>query len=148
LSVYNKSDEHEIIYYQECLNEEKMGVVETLVFCKLNDYREQANREILPSRRRETWFVYRYNKRVYKVCKIEKRGDYIKIFISKGNFLWILIFYRKNFFWRNLSEKVEKNPNFWGRSIWSTFISLKILRWVKWKVKYFYFTIVMYVENI
>jgi hypothetical protein len=22
-----------------------MGVVETLVFCKLNDYREQANRE-------------------------------------------------------------------------------------------------------
>jgi len=45
LSVYNKSDEHEVIYYQECLNEEKMGVVETLVFCKLNDYREQANRE-------------------------------------------------------------------------------------------------------
>ena len=45
LSVYNKSDEHEVIYYQECLNEEKMGVIETLVFCKLNDYREQANRE-------------------------------------------------------------------------------------------------------
>jgi len=45
LSVYNKSDEHEVIYYQECLNEEKMGVVETLIFCKLNDYREQANRE-------------------------------------------------------------------------------------------------------
>ena len=45
LSVYNKSDEHEVIYHQECLNEEKMGVVETLVFCKLNDYREQANRE-------------------------------------------------------------------------------------------------------
>jgi hypothetical protein len=45
LSVYNKSDEHEVIYYQECPDEEKMSVVETLVFCKLNEYREQANRE-------------------------------------------------------------------------------------------------------
>lgn len=45
LSVYNKSDEHEVVYYQECPDEEKMSVVETLVFCKLNDYREQANRE-------------------------------------------------------------------------------------------------------
>jgi len=45
LSVYNKSDEHEVIYYQECPDEERMSVVETLVFCKLNEYREQANRE-------------------------------------------------------------------------------------------------------
>ena len=45
LSVYNKSDEHEVVYYQECINEERMSVVETLVFCKLNKYREQANRE-------------------------------------------------------------------------------------------------------
>ena len=45
LSVYNKSDEHEVVYYQECPDEEKMSVVETLVFCKLNEYREQANRE-------------------------------------------------------------------------------------------------------
>ena len=45
LSVYNKSDEHEVVYYQECINEERMSVVETLVFCKLNQYREQANRE-------------------------------------------------------------------------------------------------------
>ena len=43
LSVYNKSDEHEVIYYQECPDEERMRVVETLVFCKLNEYREQAN---------------------------------------------------------------------------------------------------------
>ena len=45
LSVYNKSDEHEVVYYQECLNEEKMGLVESFVFYKLNEYREQANRE-------------------------------------------------------------------------------------------------------
>jgi hypothetical protein len=45
LSVYNKSDEHEVVYYQECPDQEKMSVVETLVFCKLNEYREQANRE-------------------------------------------------------------------------------------------------------
>ena len=45
LSVYNKSDEHEVVYYQECPDEERMSVVETLVFCKLNKYREQANRE-------------------------------------------------------------------------------------------------------
>jgi hypothetical protein len=45
LSVYNKSDEHELVYYQECPNEEKMSLVESLVFCKLDQYREQANRE-------------------------------------------------------------------------------------------------------
>ena len=50
LSVYNKSDEHEVIYYQECPDEEKMNIVETMVFNKLKEYREQANRErfILP----------------------------------------------------------------------------------------------------
>jgi len=45
LSVYNKSDEHEVVYYEKCQDQEKMSIVETLVFCKLNDYREQANRE-------------------------------------------------------------------------------------------------------
>ena len=59
LSVYNKSDEHEVIYYQECLDEEKMGFVETLVFCKLNEYREQANRErfLLPEGEKLDLFI-------------------------------------------------------------------------------------------
>jgi hypothetical protein len=50
LSTYNKSDEHEVVFYQECPDEEIMGMVETLVFQKLKEYREQANRErfILP----------------------------------------------------------------------------------------------------
>jgi cell division protein FtsB len=46
LSTYNKTDEHEVMYYQECLDCESMSVVETMVFQKLKDYREQANREI------------------------------------------------------------------------------------------------------
>ena len=46
LSVYNKSDEHEVIYYQECPDEEKMNIVETMVFNKLKEYREQANRDL------------------------------------------------------------------------------------------------------
>jgi hypothetical protein len=50
LSTYNKSDEHEVVYYQECPDVESMSIVETLVFKKLNKHREQANRErfILP----------------------------------------------------------------------------------------------------
>ena len=45
LSVYNKSDEHEVIYYQKYSDEEKMNIAETMVFNKLKEYREQANRE-------------------------------------------------------------------------------------------------------
>jgi hypothetical protein len=50
LSTYNKSDEHEVMYYEECPDSESMAIVETLVFQKLKKYREQANRErfILP----------------------------------------------------------------------------------------------------
>ena len=50
LSTYNKSDEHEVVYYQSCGNEETMTCVENMVFQYLNEYREQANRErfILP----------------------------------------------------------------------------------------------------
>ena len=58
LSVYNKSDEHEVIYYQECSDEEKMNIVETMVFNKLKEYREQANRErfILPKEKDIEYF--------------------------------------------------------------------------------------------
>jgi hypothetical protein len=46
LSVYNKTDEHEVVYYEKCPDQEKMSIVETLVFSRLNPYREQANQEI------------------------------------------------------------------------------------------------------
>jgi hypothetical protein len=45
LSVYNKSDEHEVVYYASCGDENTMGCVENMVFQYLKDYREQANRE-------------------------------------------------------------------------------------------------------
>ena len=45
LSVYNKSDEHEVVYYQSCGDEKTMGMVENMVFHQLEEYREQANRE-------------------------------------------------------------------------------------------------------
>jgi hypothetical protein len=50
LSTYNKSDEHEVVYYKECGDEDTMGIAEQLVFQRLKEYREQANRErfILP----------------------------------------------------------------------------------------------------
>jgi len=45
LSVYNKTDEHEVIYYQSCGDEETMTIIEQLVFQRLKEYRE---RFILP----------------------------------------------------------------------------------------------------
>ena len=50
LSTYNKTDEHEVVYYQSCTDEDSMKIVENLVCQKLKEYREQANRErfILP----------------------------------------------------------------------------------------------------
>ena len=52
LSVYNKSDEHEVVYYKSCGNVEIMGLVENMVFQQLKKYREQANRErfVLPEK--------------------------------------------------------------------------------------------------
>jgi hypothetical protein len=48
LSIYNKSDEHEVVY-ASC------GSEETMVFSQLEKYREQANRErfILPEEEEE-----------------------------------------------------------------------------------------------
>jgi hypothetical protein len=59
LSTYNKSDEHEVIYYQSCLDEETVGIVETMVFQKLKNYREQANRErfVLPENEEIELFI-------------------------------------------------------------------------------------------
>jgi KilA-N domain/C2H2-type zinc finger len=50
LSSYNKTAEHEVVYYKSCKNEEIMNLVETMVLIKLKEYKEQANRDrfILP----------------------------------------------------------------------------------------------------
>jgi len=59
LSTYNKSDEHQIVYYQGCGDGDNMGVVETMVFNKLRAYSEQANRErfVLPADKEVSLFV-------------------------------------------------------------------------------------------
>ena len=66
LSVYNKSDEHEVIYYQECGDEETMTMVESSVFHQLKEYREQANRErfILPKTEEIKFFSEKINKSI------------------------------------------------------------------------------------
>ena len=59
LSTYNKTDEHQIVYYQACPDAEKMGLVEMMIFSKLDDYRECANRErfILPDDKEISFFI-------------------------------------------------------------------------------------------
>ena len=59
LSTYNKSDEHEVIFYQDCEDEEAMNAMEPFVFKKLNEHREQANRErfILPKDKNIDFFI-------------------------------------------------------------------------------------------
>jgi len=59
LSTYNKTDEHEVVYYQGCVDLESMALVESLVFRKLKDYREQANRErfVLPEDKEVDIFI-------------------------------------------------------------------------------------------
>ena len=50
LSQYNKTIDHEVVYYKECNSEENMNIIEKVVLNKLNKYREIANRDrfILP----------------------------------------------------------------------------------------------------
>jgi len=59
LSTYNKSDEHEVVFYISCGDEDRMSLVENLVFEKLREYREQANRErfILPNNKEIDYFI-------------------------------------------------------------------------------------------
>ena len=66
LSTYNKSDEHEVVYYASCEDEETMSCVETMVFKHLKEYREQANRErfILPEKKEIQFFSDVINKSV------------------------------------------------------------------------------------
>ena len=50
LSTYDKSCEHNVVYYKECNDEDEMDLIEKNVLLKLNKYREVANRDrfILP----------------------------------------------------------------------------------------------------
>jgi hypothetical protein len=59
LSTYNKTSEHEVIYYKSCKNESSMNIVESIILNKLDKYREKANRDrfILPLEKDITLFT-------------------------------------------------------------------------------------------
>jgi cell division protein FtsB len=59
LSIYNKSEEHEVVFYKECSTPEVMSSVEGIIFQKLENYRQQANRErfILPEGKNISFFT-------------------------------------------------------------------------------------------
>ena len=58
LSTYNKTEEHKVIYYQEC-PESKLEIIEQTVISKLEPYKEQANRDrfILPANEKDSLFT-------------------------------------------------------------------------------------------
>ena len=59
LSTYNKTSEHEVIYYQGFENEGFMNMIENMVLNKLNIYRQRSNRDrfILPIDEDITFFI-------------------------------------------------------------------------------------------
>jgi len=59
LSTYNKTSEHEVIYYKSCKDEETMNIVECMVLNKLKYYKELANRDrfILPIEKDISFFT-------------------------------------------------------------------------------------------
>ena len=59
LSVYNKSCEHEVVYFHECSSESIMDVAEQIVLNKLDDYREKTNRDrfVLPDDKPIEFFI-------------------------------------------------------------------------------------------
>ena len=59
LTSYNKSTEHEVIYYKSCKDEATMHIVETMVLNKLDMYKEVANRDrfILPIEKEISFFT-------------------------------------------------------------------------------------------
>ena len=59
LTSYNKSTEHEVIYYKSCKDEATMHIIETMVLNKLDMYKEVANRDrfILPLEKEISFFT-------------------------------------------------------------------------------------------
>jgi hypothetical protein len=59
LTSYNKTMDHEVIYYKSCKDEATMSIVENMVLNKLKDYKEIANRDrfILPLEKDISFFT-------------------------------------------------------------------------------------------
>jgi hypothetical protein len=72
LSTYNKTDEHEIIYYQTCGSESNMDTVEKIVLNRLDKYRELENRDrfILPENENIELFIDIIKKSIQFILEI------------------------------------------------------------------------------
>ena len=59
LTTYNKTAEHEVVYYKSCESEDIMNAAEIMILNKLKDYREKANRDrfILPIDKNISFFT-------------------------------------------------------------------------------------------
>lgn len=59
LSTYNKTAEHEVIYYKGCNDEDDLKIIEQHVLRKLRNYKEKANRDrfVLPIEKDITFFT-------------------------------------------------------------------------------------------
>jgi len=59
LSNYNKTAEHQVVYYKSCNNEDDMNIIEIMILNKLKEYKEKANRDrfILPIEKDITFFI-------------------------------------------------------------------------------------------
>jgi len=59
LSTYNKSTDHEVVYYKSCKSEDDMNTIELMVLSKLKNYKEKANRDrfILPLEKDISFFT-------------------------------------------------------------------------------------------
>ena len=77
LSTYNKTCEHEVIYYRECVSETVMTLAETNLFLRLAKYREKLSCErfILPTGKDESFFISEINTTLdfYKVVEADDR---------------------------------------------------------------------------
>ena len=45
LSTYNKSDEHEVVYYRQCKDQHLLVATETVILIRLNEYKVLGNRD-------------------------------------------------------------------------------------------------------
>jgi prophage antirepressor-like protein len=59
LSTYNKTCDHEVVYYKECISETVMVFAESMLFLRLSEYREKLSCErfILPADKEESFFI-------------------------------------------------------------------------------------------
>jgi hypothetical protein len=64
LSGYNKTCEHQVIYYKNCHNKNLLGLAENLILSKLECFKEKANRDrfILPVDKDISYFINIINK--------------------------------------------------------------------------------------